>query len=340
MVRPAYAPALVVFFGGPSAGVSISVGVGPVVGWVSLGWGEPCVPWWGPSSFRYRPWWGGWGGPRVVNNVVINRTTVVNVQEINVYRNVSARNSVVVIKEDHFGRGPITTARVTQVDAGKLKPIHTEPRVTATPASFAPREKRGISPPREVLDRSVVVTRLPQSRADSASGKEREAESIRVPTRAPRIVSAPQQREIAPVQQRPPYGQSKVEPSLLRPLRLKVRRFVNRYRKVLLRRPLRQSSNVALRSLLPHRQSPSRLRFVRLRRRLHRHKSCRVSLPIVSRPIGPRRSSALRNPRSLNKRRRAACHRTCYEGDRATRPGLSSQFRVHLSSFRFMCPYP
>jgi hypothetical protein len=209
VVRPAYAPALVVFFGGPSAG--ISVGVGPVVGWVSLGWGEPCVPWWGPSSFRYRPWWGGWGGARVVNNVVINRTTVVNVQEINVYRNVSARNSVVVIKEDYFGRGPITTARVTHVDAGKLKPIHTEPRVTATPASFAPREKRGISPPREVLDRSVVVTRLPQSRADSASGKEREAASIRVPTPAPRIVSAPQQREIAPVQQRPPYGQSKVE---------------------------------------------------------------------------------------------------------------------------------
>lgn len=211
VVRPVYAPALVAFFGGPSVGVSISVDVGPVVGWVSLGWGEPCVPWWGPTSFRYRPWWGGWGGPRVVNNVIINRTTVVNVQEITVYRNVSARNSVVVVKENHFGRGPITTARVTQVDAKNLKPIHTEPRVTVTPASFAPREKRGISPPKEVLTRSVVATRPPQARAESASGKERGAAPIRVPTPAPRIVSAHQQRETDPVQQRPPYGQSKVE---------------------------------------------------------------------------------------------------------------------------------
>jgi hypothetical protein len=211
VVRPVYAPALVAFLGGPSVGVSISVGVGPVVGWVSLGWGEPCVPWWGPSSFRYRPWWGGWGGPRVVNNVIINRTTVVNVQEITVYRNVSARNSVVVVKENHFGRGPITTARVTQVDAKNLKPIHTEPRVTVTPASFAPREKSGIIPPKEILTRSVVATRPPQARAESASGKERDAAPIRVPTPAPRIVSAPQQRETDPVQQRPPYGQSKVE---------------------------------------------------------------------------------------------------------------------------------
>jgi hypothetical protein len=211
VVRPAYAPALVAFLGGPSAGVSISVGAGPVVGWVSLGWGEPCVPWWGPSRFRHRPWWGGWGGPRVVNNVIINRTTVVNVQEINVYRNVGTRNAVVVVKENHFGRGSVTSARIRQVDAKDFKPIHTEPRVTATPASFTPREKRGISPPKKVLDRSVVATRQPQSRAESRFGKERKEEPARVPTPEPRIVSAPRQRETAPALQRPPYGQSKVE---------------------------------------------------------------------------------------------------------------------------------
>jgi hypothetical protein len=211
VVRPAYAPALVAFLGGPSVGVSISVGAGPVVGWVSLGWGEPCVPWWGPSRFRHRPWWGGWGGPRVVNNVVIHRTTVVNVQEINVYRNVSARNAVVVVKENHFGRGPVTSARVRQVDAKDFKPIHTEPRVTATPASFTPREKRGISPPKKVLDRSVVATRPPQSRTESRFEKERKTEPARVPTPEPRIVSAPRQRETAPALQRPPFGKSKLE---------------------------------------------------------------------------------------------------------------------------------
>ena len=212
VVRPAYAPALVAFFGGPGVGVSISFGAGPVVGWVSLGWGEPCVPWWGPTSFRHRPWWGGWGGPRVVNNVVIQKTTIVNVQEINVYRNVSARNAVVVVKEDHFGRGPITSsARIKQVDTKNLKPMHTEPRVTATPASFTPREKRGIAPPKRVLDRSVVATRPPQVRTETGSERERKAEPARVPTPAPRIVSAPQRGEPAPVRQRPPYGQSKVE---------------------------------------------------------------------------------------------------------------------------------
>ncbi len=209
VVRPAYAPALVAFFGGPGAGVSVSVGA--VVGWVALGWGEPCVPWWGPKSFSHRPWWGGWGGPRIVNNVVINKTTVVNVQEINVYHNVSVRNAVVVVNENHFGRGRITSARVTKVDVRDLRPIRTAPQVTATPGSFVPRENRGIRPPERVLERPVLATRPPRPRAESASGGERNVGPARVPSPAPRIVSVPQQRETAPVPQRPPFGQSKVE---------------------------------------------------------------------------------------------------------------------------------
>ena len=51
--RVVYAPALVNFFQG-DAGLS----------WVALGWGEPLLPWWGRPTFRERPWWGGWGGPR------------------------------------------------------------------------------------------------------------------------------------------------------------------------------------------------------------------------------------------------------------------------------------
>jgi hypothetical protein len=209
VVRPAYAPALVAFFGGPGAGVSISIGA--VVGWVALGWGEPCVPWWGPASFSHRPWWGGWGGPRIVNNVVIHKTTVVNVEEINVYHNASVKHAVVVVNENHFGRGSIKSARVTQVDVRDLRPIRTAPQVTATPGSFVPTESRGIRPPERVLDRSVVATRPPRSRAESPSGGERNVGPARVPSPAPRIVSEPQKRETAPVPQRPPFGQSKVE---------------------------------------------------------------------------------------------------------------------------------
>jgi hypothetical protein len=209
VVRPAYAPALVAFFGGPSAG--ISVGIGPVVSWVALGWGEPCVPWWGPASFRHRPWWGGWNGPRVVNNVVINRTTVVNVQEITVYRNAGVRNAMVVVHENQFGRGPIKATRVPQADERNFHPVHTAPQVTATPASLAPRETRGIRPPKQVMERSVVATRPPQPRAESTSGVERKSGTAPVPTPAPHIVRSPQPRGTTPTLQRAPFGQSKVE---------------------------------------------------------------------------------------------------------------------------------
>jgi hypothetical protein len=209
VVRPAYAPALVAFFGGPGAGISISAG--PLVSWVALGWGEPCVPWWGPANFRQRPWWGGWSGPRVVNNVVISRTTVVNVHDINVYRNAGVRNALVVVHENQFGRGPIKASRVPQADEKNFHPIHTAPRVTATPASLAPRETRGIRPPERVMERSVVATRPPQPRAESTSGVERKSGAAAVSTPAPRIVRSPQPRETTPTLQRAPFGQSKVE---------------------------------------------------------------------------------------------------------------------------------
>jgi hypothetical protein len=209
VVRPAYAPALVAFFGGPSA--TVSTGVGPVVGWVALGWGEPCVPWWGPANFRHRPWWGGWGGPRVVDNVVIRSTTVVNVQEIKIYRNARERNALVVVKENHFGRGLITSARVTKVEGKSLKLIHNGPPVAPTPESFVPREKRGVRPAEKILERSVVATRPPQGRTRPAVGREQSAGPGRVPAPPPHIVSAPQHRETAPAMHRPSYGQKGVE---------------------------------------------------------------------------------------------------------------------------------
>ena len=210
LARPAYAPALVAFFGEPGVQVGVGIG-GPVVGWVALGWGEPCVPWWGRPGFIHRPWWGGWGGPRVVNNVVIQRTTVVNVQEINVYRNAHVRNAVVAVNENRFGHGRITAARVTQVDVQRLRPIHTAPNVAATPASFVPTATRGMRPPEENLKRSVVATRPPHRSEESAGGGERRVGPAGAPAPAPRLVTAPQRREPASVLSRPPFGQSTIE---------------------------------------------------------------------------------------------------------------------------------
>jgi hypothetical protein len=212
VATPVYAPALVGFFGGPSVGISIGLG-GPIVGWVALGWGEPVVPWWGRAGFIHEPSWRGWGGPRIVNNVVINNTTVVNVQTINIYRNTSVQNAVVVVPENHFGHGPITSARVSQVDVQRLQPIHTAPQIAATPASFVPTASRGIRPPEESVKRAVVATRPPPAGPVEVSGGTMGGPAG-APRPAPRLVSVPPPSATTPVPPRPSLGQSAVERSM------------------------------------------------------------------------------------------------------------------------------
>jgi len=200
VVRPVYAPALVAFFGAP--GVRVAIGA-PFVSWVALGWGEPCVPWWGRAGFVGRPWWGGWGGPRVVNNVVVNHTTVVNVTNISVYRNVSVRNAVVAVRPDRFGRGPVGEARIRQVDTRRLEPVRGAVEVAPDRSSFAAASGRGIRPPEKVLERRVVATRAPVTRALPHETDGRGP--------APRIVPAPRPAEVGAASSRPPFGQSRLE---------------------------------------------------------------------------------------------------------------------------------
>lgn len=210
VVQAVYAPALVAFFAGPGVRVGISIG-GPLAGWVALGWGEPVVPWWGRPGFIHEPSWRGWGGPRVVNNTVINTTTVVNVQNITVYSNASVQNAVVVVNQNRFGQGSISSAREPRVDARSLQLTHSVPQVTATPASFVPTASRGVRPPEEHLKGSVVATRLAARVPVTAGDGNRSAGPGGVPTPAPRIVSAPPQREAAQGTPRAPAGQIGVE---------------------------------------------------------------------------------------------------------------------------------
>jgi hypothetical protein len=194
VVRPVYAPALVAFFGAP--GVRVAIGA-PFVSWVALGWGEPCVPWWGHARFVGRPWWGGWGGPRVVNNVVVQKTTVVHVNQINTYRNRSVRNAVVAVRPDRFGRGPVREARLRDVDVRRMEPVRGNVDVRPDRASFTPGEGRGIRPPERVLERRVVATRAPVTRALPQEPEGRGP--------APQIVPTPQPGDTGG---RPPFGRS------------------------------------------------------------------------------------------------------------------------------------
>lgn len=198
VVRPVYAPALVAFFGGPA--------VGRPLAWVALGWGEPCVPWWGPRGFIGHAWWGGWGGPRVVNRVVVQRTTVVNVKNITVYQNAAVANAVVAVPSERFGRDPVSPARVPRVDVRNLAPVHGALDVKPVPASLVPATGTSVRPPEAVQRRPVVATRAP--REIGPAGR------VEVPAASPGVAAPPPARLVPPPVRpdtgtepaRPPFG--------------------------------------------------------------------------------------------------------------------------------------
>jgi hypothetical protein len=118
VVRPRYAPALVAFFGGGGVSGGFSIGA-PRIGWVALGWGEPIVPWWGPLGWRGVPHWAGWGGPHIVNNVVVNHKTVINVNDIRHYRHRHRHDAFVAVDRKHFGHRDVAKWRVKKARAEK-----------------------------------------------------------------------------------------------------------------------------------------------------------------------------------------------------------------------------
>jgi hypothetical protein len=207
VVRPVYAPALVAFLG-PRAGITVGV-AGPAIGWVALGWGEPVIPWWGPAGFIGVPRWVGWGGPRIVNNVVVTHTTVVHAHEIHAYRNAAVRDAITVVPRDRFGQGPVPRARASGA-AGDFEPIRGKPDRPPTRASLVPEAARGVRPPDDALRRSVVATRPPE---DPARWLKPQGfpEPSRTPAAAPRLVPAPRRTDDAASVPRPPFGAGTVE---------------------------------------------------------------------------------------------------------------------------------
>jgi hypothetical protein len=198
VVRPIYAPALVAFFGG--------FVVGRPVGWVALGWGEPCIPWWGRPGFIGGAWWGGWGGPRIVNNVVIHKTTIVNVKNITVYKNAGVTNAVVAVPHERFGRDPVSAARVTKVDVQALPPVHGALDVKPVPASLVPASGASVRPPDAVHKRPVVATRAPRDVSTSLPSEISAAPSGIGQAPPPRLVPPPSGTDVTAAPARPPFG--------------------------------------------------------------------------------------------------------------------------------------
>ncbi len=176
--HPVYAPALVAFF---NVGPNMSVGISSSgVGWVALSWGEPVNPWWGRPGFVGRPWWGGWGGPRVVNNV---------------YHNTRVNNSIVATTHEHFGNGHVHDAPVHVMRPQELEHVHGALPVRPGPTSLVAGALMGIRPPENMLSRSVVGSRPP--RESKLPWRDKTPKSERK--------TAPEQRYV-PIPKRPSNG--------------------------------------------------------------------------------------------------------------------------------------
>jgi hypothetical protein len=202
--RPVYSPALVAFMiRDGDVSVRLSIGL-PGVWWVALSWGEPVLPWWGPPARRWQPWWGGWAGPRIVNNVVIQQTTVINVRDIR-YHNASQPRAILTVPADKFGRERVQATVETRYRPTEFAPVRSELPVKPSSASLSGGAPKGVAPPREILTRPVVTMRAPRERAPAVQDTAPRVRSQAVPE--PRYV-IPQTRrtEAARSPQRPPFG--------------------------------------------------------------------------------------------------------------------------------------
>jgi hypothetical protein len=225
VARPRYCPALVAFFGPHTGSVGIKISNSPVMAWVALGWGEPVVPWWGPSHFRHRPYWGGWRGPRIVNRVVVHNTTVVNVNTIHVYHNTTVRNAVVAVNGRHFGNGRIIRQRLSRKYVSKLRPAYNVSRIKIRPQNYVPHTHRGNRPPDRIHRRSVVSTRPARTSRNSVIRVKPPIASTRRSAPQQRVDPEPRRRTRVNAEQRRNFGRDKEERSLSdRPARSPSRR--------------------------------------------------------------------------------------------------------------------
>jgi hypothetical protein len=183
--RSVYSPALVAFMI-RNHDVRVSVGL-PGMWWVALSWGEPVVPWWRHHRYRGHPRWDGWGGPRIVNNVVIRQTTIVKVRDIH-YHNARLPRAVLTVPADRFGRERVRATVENRYRAGEFTPVRGELPLKPSRASLSGGAPKGAQPPRELLARPVVSTRTPRERAPAVQDA--------VPAVAPQ--AAPEPRYVVP----------------------------------------------------------------------------------------------------------------------------------------------
>ena len=206
VVRAYYAPALVGFYGSSNFSIGVSFGGAPYTGWVALGWGEPIVPWWGPRGCRGNAHWAGWHGPRVVNNIVVNNTTIVNVNSIHDYEHAHRQGALVAVDRARFGHGNVREERRSDIDRSQLRPVHGgDMGVRPERTTRISADRRREAPAREIRERSVVTRSdsLEPGMRDSTRSRTRAARGTQAEARST-SASAPRQDRVARAQRSSP----------------------------------------------------------------------------------------------------------------------------------------
>lgn len=158
--------------------------------WVALSWGEPVVPWWRHHRYRGYPRWDGWGSPRIVNNVVIKQTTVINVGDIH-YHNARLPRAVLTVPPDKFGRERIRAGVETRYRHTDFATVRGELPLKPSRASLLGGAPKGMQPPPEIVSRPVVSTRTPRERARPWQDEAPRIRSQAVPETRYKIPPAP-----------------------------------------------------------------------------------------------------------------------------------------------------
>ena len=202
VVRPVYAPALVVFVGGAHFGASLAFGGGGGVAWFPLGPREVYVPPYHVSE-------------RYVQRVNITNTTVNVVNVTNVYNNVVINKNttnitymhqnnvraVTAVSHDTFVNARPVAAAAVRVNAEQIRGAEVQHNITLAPVQrsvvgAAPPAK--VRPPQAVMQRQVVAKQVPP--APRSSFNVNMQGSAAQPARAP-VTQAP-----------PPAAQQQAKP--------------------------------------------------------------------------------------------------------------------------------
>ena len=164
VVRPVYAPALVVFVGGAHFGAGLSFGVGGGVAWFPLGPREVYVP-------PYRV------SPRYVQNVNVTNTTVNVVNVTNVYNNVTVNKvtnitymhqnnvaAVTAVSHDTFVNARPVAAAAVRVNTQQIHAAEVQHNFAVAPVRqsvVGASAAATVRPPQAVMQRQVVAKIAP-----------------------------------------------------------------------------------------------------------------------------------------------------------------------------------